>query len=409
VGDAFGSLIAPLSTSAFFERFFERDVLHVARGDASYFAGLYGVGCIEDALVTGANELDHFAMIKRDAPELSGERIASDRNVVRFRSGGKPARALLDPRRVLAAFADGYTLNIKDAGAFLPALAQYCNRMQVELGFYAQANAYFTPPQSQGFALHYDVHDTLIVQIEGPKEWQVYEPVVPLPLELQPFSASMHEGKLGAPRTYALAAGDSLYVPHGYPHFATAGAERSLHLTFALSPIRASDLLASLVDLAALGDVDLRRALPPGWHRDPAFPAQFAAQLAALIPRALATERIPLAAELADNELYSASRTMAAGAFDALAAVDALGPQTQIRLRDDAPMQIRDRATRLDIILASKVVAVPAAARAALTRLQTGPATYAELEPLLPPGVGPAFVRTLVVEGLALIGPSTAR
>jgi hypothetical protein len=211
------------------------------------------------------------------------------------------------------------------------------------------------------------------------------------------------------PRTYALAAGDSLYVPHGYPHFATAGAERSLHLTFALSPIRASDLLASLVDLAALGDVELRRALPPGWHRDPAFPAQFAAQLAALIPRALAAERIPLAAELADNELYSASRTMAAGAFDALAAVDALGPQTQIRLRDDAPMQVRDRTARLDIILASKVVTVPAAARAALTRLQTGLATYAELEPLLPPGVGPAFVRTLVVEGLALIGPSPAR
>jgi hypothetical protein len=403
VGDAFGSLIAPVSTAEFFARSFEREVLHVARGDAGYFGDLYGVGCIEDALVIGANELDHFAMIKRDAPELGGERLASDRNVVRFRSAGKAARALLDPRRVLAAFADGYTLNIKDASAFHPPLAQRCNRIQAELGFYAQANAYFTPPRSQGFALHYDVHDTLIVQIEGTKDWQVYDPVIPLPTELQPFNASMHEGKLGAPHAYHLDAGDSLYIPHGSPHFALAGEQRSLHLTFALSPIRASDLLASLVDLAALGDVDLRRALPPGWNHDPAFPARFAAQIAELLPRALAIERIPFAAELADNELFSASRTMAAGAFDALAAVDALTPATLIRLRDDAPMQIRDRTTRLDVILAAKVVTVPAEARAALARLHTGPATYAELSALLPEGVATAFVRTLVVEGLALV------
>jgi len=403
VGDAFGSLIAPVSTDEFFARSFEREVLHVARGDATYFGDLYGVDCIEDALIVGANELDHFAMIKRDAPELSGERIASDRNVVRFRSTGKPARALLDPRRVLAAFADGYTLNIKDASAFHPPLAQRCNRIQAELGFYAQANAYFTPPHSQGFALHYDVHDTLIVQIEGTKEWQVYDPIVVLPLELQPFSASAHDGKLGAPQTYPLAAGDSLYIPHGSPHSALAGERRSLHLTFALSPIRASDLLASLVDLAALGDVELRRALPPGWNHDPAFPARFAAQIAAVLPRALDVQRIPFAAELADNELFSASRTMAAGAFDSLAAVDALEPTTQIRLRDDAPMEIRDRTSRLDVILASKVVAMPAAARAAFARLRTGPATYAELEALLPGGVATQFVRALVVEGLALV------
>jgi hypothetical protein len=222
---------------------------------------------------------------------------------------------------------------------------------------------------------------------------------------MQPFSASMHEGKLGTPRALRLAAGDSLYIPHGYPHFAMAAEQRSLHLTFALSPVRASDLLASLVDLAALSDPELRRALPPGWNRDPAFPAHFAAQLAALIPKALTAERIPLAGELVDNELFSASRTMAAGAFDALAAVTALGPASRIQMRDDAPLQIRDRTTRLDVILASKVVAVPAEARAALARLQTGPATYAELEALLPAGVGTTFVRTLVVEGLALVEP----
>jgi hypothetical protein len=35
VEDTFGLLIAPISTTTFFEQYFERDVLHIARNDAS--------------------------------------------------------------------------------------------------------------------------------------------------------------------------------------------------------------------------------------------------------------------------------------------------------------------------------------------------------------------------------------
>ncbi len=403
--DAFGSLIAPVASADFFARFFEREVLHVARGDAAAVAGLYAVSDVENALILGANESDHFALIKAGAEALASDAFTTARSVVRNRTARKASRALVDPRAVLDHFARGYTLNIKDASAYHPPLALLCNRIQTQLGVYVQANAYFTPPRAQGFEIHYDTHDTLIVQIEGEKAWRVHAPVVTLPLEIQPFSAAAHDGKLGPPREFVLRAGDVLYIPHGFPHCAQTAETRSLHLTFAISPIRLVDLVESLVHLGALGDPALRAALPPGWHRDPGFAARVSAQLAGLLPRAIAPERVPLAAELAFNDLFGATRTTAAGAFDTLAAFETLTPESKIRLRDDTPFHLRDRGERLDIVLAGKVVTIPALARAAFMRLQAGPLAFRALDALVPDDLGRTFVRTLVINGLVRVTP----
>jgi hypothetical protein len=401
--DAFRLLIAPVPTATFFERYFEREVLHAARADAAYFAELYNVGCVEDALVMGADKPDQFVLIQHEGAEMAREQMTSERSVIRFRSARQAARSMIDPRSVLAAFAGGYTLNIKDAGAFHPPLAQLCNRIQAQLGFYVHANGYFTPANAQGFGTHYDTHDTLIVQIEGQKDWQVYDPVVVLPFEMQPYSSSVHDGKLGAPRKIRLEAGDSLYIPRGYSHAAATSDVRSLHITFALAPIRVLDLVDSLMQLAALGDAELRRGLPPGWHRDPTFAARLSARLAEALPRAIAAARIPLAAELTYNEMFAATRTTAAGMFDALAAFERIRPNSRLRLRDDAPFHLRDRGDRLDIVLAAKVVSIPGTGRSAFARLMTGPATFAQIEAALPADSAPDFVRTLLLEGLIVI------
>ncbi len=406
-GDAFASLIAPVSAETFFADFFERDALHVARGDADYFAWLYDVGAVEDALALGADAPEHFSLVKHGESEITPAQLTSERNAPPDGTGRKPARYFaLDPRNVFAAFADGFTLNIKDAGAFDPRLAQLCNRIQTHVGFYAQANVYFTPAGAQGFDIHYDTHDTLIAHIEGTKSWAIYEPVVPLPLEIQPFSKSRHEGRLGPPRIVRLEAGDSLYIPRGFPHHATSGEQRALHLTFALSPVRVADLLDAVVRLATLGDVELRRALPPGWQHDPAFAARFSERLAQLLPRAIVPERIPPAAELAYNDLFAAGRTVAAGTFDALAALESLASESRLTLRGDALYQVRDRGERLDLGLATTVIAVPASARAAIQRLIEGPATFGELARLMEADSARALVRTLVIEGLLLVDAS---
>lgn len=37
-------------------------------------------------------------------------------------------------------------------------------------------NAYLTPPNSQGFAPHYDDIEAFVLQIEGRKRWKLYKP-----------------------------------------------------------------------------------------------------------------------------------------------------------------------------------------------------------------------------------------
>jgi len=403
--DAFGALIAPVTSAEFFARWYEREVLHVARDDAAAVAGLYAVGDVENALIVGANEPDRFALIKAGEEALQPDAFTTARIVVRNRTAHKGSRMLVDPRAVLDAFARGYTLNIKDTTAFHPALALLCNRIQRQLGAYVHVNVYFTPPRAQGFALHYDTHDTLIVQIEGEKAWQVHAPVVPLPLELQPFSAAAHEGKLGPPREFTVRAGDALYIPHGFPHCAKTAEQRSLHLTFAISPIRLIDLVESLVELGALGDPALRVALPPGWQQDPGFAARTSAQLAGMLPRAIAADRIPLAAELAFNDLFGATRTTAAGSFATLAAFEALTPQSTISMRDDTPFHVRDRGKRLDLVLAGRVVTIPALARAALARLTQGTVTFGEMDALVPEDKARTLLRTLVINAIVRVTP----
>ena len=93
VDDAFQQLIAPVLTTTFFEQYFEREVLHIARNDATYFAQLYSVRCVEDALTLGADTPDRFALIKHRSPEITREQMTSDRSAFRFRSTSEGSRA----------------------------------------------------------------------------------------------------------------------------------------------------------------------------------------------------------------------------------------------------------------------------------------------------------------------------
>ena len=52
-----------------------------------------------------------------------------------------------------------------------------------------QANSYYTPRRSQGFAVHHDTHDVFVLQVAGEKHWRVYDPLLELPLKAQRWSS----------------------------------------------------------------------------------------------------------------------------------------------------------------------------------------------------------------------------
>eukprot|EP01052_Picozoa_sp_SAG31_P011886 SAG31_NODE_684_length_12833_cov_8.046411_4_plen_429_part_00 len=132
-------------------------------------------------------------------------------------------------------------------------------------------NAYMTPADSQGLAPHHDDIEAFVLQIEGRKEWRIYEPLEQLP---RSCSGDLLESKLGPPfQVVELWPGDMLYFPRGWIHQAktvggSGGAvqqcqQHSVHLTVSTYQGQCwGDLLGTAVQLATDECIELRRGLP---------------------------------------------------------------------------------------------------------------------------------------------------
>jgi hypothetical protein len=322
---------------------------------------------------------------------------------VRWRATGRAAKTALDTRKVAAYLDQGYTLVIKDAALFSPRLQRFSNSLQHDLRSYAQVNVYLTPGGGRGFEVHHDTHDTLTIQLAGEKTWQIYEPLVELPLESQPFHSGTKVPNL-RPRSEArLRAGDTLYIPRGFPHEARAADATSLHATFALMPIRVIDVLEAVVRLAGDADVELRRTFPIEWTDAPDFGERFAALVAGPLASALRPERVRRAREIVLGEQFAITRALARGSVEQIERLRDLGPGSVLRLCDGAAFMVRDDDKTVNLLIAGKLLGFPKFCKAAFERLMAGPTTLAELDPQLSEKNRAVLVRTLVLEGLVAI------
>lgn len=398
--DPLSLLLSPHTQSEFLARYFEKEPLHVARNIEEYFAAAYDIGEVESSLVVGGLEHDKFAVVKSGTTQIQTEQLTIERRAPRARHTGRQPRLVLDPRAVLSFFDRGYTLVIKDASAFSPRLQKFVNRLQQQMGFYTQTNVYFTPPKAQGFDVHYDTHDTMVMQIEGTKVWRVYEPVVVLPVETQPFSKEEHGKNLRLRMEVKLDPGDTLYVPHGFPHEGAANEERSLHVTLAMCPMRVIDLLEAMLDLAAVTDVELRRSLPPGWHESPAFAEQFSTLVRARLAKDLGPNLVTPATEMVLRDLFAVTRAEVGGGFDEWERFAKLHASSRFSLCDDTPYVLRRTPKTIELLVAGKSLGFPAEYGALFARLERGPMTVADVDAVLPGNVGRALVKMLLLEGL---------
>lgn len=393
-----GRLLAPVEPDEFFTRFFEQAPLHVARRNGAYFADLCSVADIEAALQVGAATPGYFRMTK-DGNPVNAADLLVERTSPRARLVGRSAANVLDPRAVAARLALGHTLLVNDLGLFSPRVAALCNSIQHETLIFVQVNAYLTPPNERGFSLHHDTHDTLVLQIEGEKRWEVHAPLIELPIESQPVAIGAPDR---APRTFDLQAGDTLYLPRGYRHACTAGESRSLHLTLALLPVRAIELAEAALRVAAVDDVELRRALALGWQDAEDLPESFSAFITERLRAALGPACIRAARDLVTSELFAATRTVAEGTISAAAQLAALEPSTRIALRGDGPFVLRDWGANVQLVAAGKTTTLPAGCTEVLRALAAGPLTLAAIDALIP-GRGAELVRLLVLDGLASV------
>jgi ribosomal protein L16 Arg81 hydroxylase len=251
---ALGLTLGPVGAGAFLAEYWERQPLVIERGGEPRFHELLAPADVERLLCETGIRVPAFRLV-REGAQLPLSTYTKD---IPWRPGSFSAMPVVE--RVAEEFAQGATLVLQALHLYWPAAAVYCRELEKWLGCPVQANAYQTPAAARGFAVHHDTHDVFILQVAGRKRWRVYEPVLELPLSGQRWSPQL--GDPGeAVRDFTLEAGDTLYLPRGWPHEATTSEDESLHLTVGMHPPTRLDALRAALQSSAEDDVEFRRSL----------------------------------------------------------------------------------------------------------------------------------------------------
>ena len=384
---AFELTLDPYSLGEFHEEYCDRRPLLVERREAGRFDAVLSDADLERLVCETAIRSPAFRLV-RDGAQLPLSGYTKD---IPWRPGSFSATALVD--RVAEEHAAGATIVLQALHLHHHPAAVYCRGLESALGWPVQANAYCTPASSQGFAVHHDTHDVFVLQVSGHKHWRIYAPVVELPMKDQRWSADA-AGAVGAPmHDITLRAGDTLYIPRGWPHEAAAADATSLHITVGLHP--PSRLDAMRAGLAACADdVEFRRAL----DADGDLPDSLVERLAAR----LGAEDV---ARRARRRFVDTRRPILDGQ---LTQIRALATLTTDTLLDRRPTVIADLESRpgggVALRFEGKEVRFPAQAATAVTAIHgaTAPFTAAELPGTLDASGRLVLVRRLVREGYLL-------
>ena len=182
--------------------------------------------------------------IIRDNPRAmvagTGFKFASNGSILGKQIKGQ----VVDVNTALDGYSQGATVVINDIANLWPSLTAHKNQMEDELRIPMSANLYLTPEGERGFNPHYDMDDTFILQLEGVKEWVVWDaggwPGEDDSTTISPLRDQRDHIHDTPPDTvprrhFLMYPGDVLYIPRGVTHVAATTADApSLHVTFAV-------------------------------------------------------------------------------------------------------------------------------------------------------------------------------
>ena len=301
---------------------------------------------------------------------------------------GQPLSGLVDSRRLTDLFEDGATVVLQGLHRYWPPLTRLVSELEAALGHPCQANAYLTPPGSQGFAVHSDTHDVFVFQTHGSKLWEVH----PAPAE---------DGT--EVREVLLRPGLSMYLPAGTPHAARAQEDVSLHVTVGINQLTWRSLLQKAVD-HALEEVGADAHLPAAYADRPGVVADGLAERLRLLADSIAsTDPGHAAEELLDSFLRRRTPSMRGSLVDRMR-LEEIDDSTLLRRRPGRPCVLRPDGDRLHLLLGDRRVSVPAWVAEAVEMSRTADGlTPADLP--LDPQSALVLARRLVREGLLEVVP----
>ncbi|MBP0465689.1 hypothetical protein J5Y09_17310 [Roseomonas sp. PWR1] len=169
----------------------------------------------------------------------------------------------VDLPRLLARHDAGASLVVSQFHEIHPPLARFCRGLEKAFLHGVQANIYMTPPGAQGFRVHFDTHDVLVLQVSGRKAWRVWD-AIPFPAPTRHTPWANNATAEGEPHELLMAPGDVLYLPRGVMHEAMvqAGGEPSLHITIGLLEPGLGEMLRNLLSELEAEEPALRAAIP---------------------------------------------------------------------------------------------------------------------------------------------------
>jgi mannose-6-phosphate isomerase-like protein (cupin superfamily) len=353
--------------------------VHVHQADAEQLVGLLSLDDADHLLTSVALRTPALRVVK-DGSVLPSSAFTRAGSIA-----GSPLTGLVDARTVLALFGEGATIVFQGLHRYWPPLTDLVRALELELGHPCQANAYLTPPDSQGFARHTDTHDVFVFQTHGRKVWTIVDGGVERDLELTP--------------------GLSVYLPTGTPHSARSEADPSLHVTVGINRLTWRQLLRGLGD-QVLADGRYDEPVPAGYPGDPERLARaladrlegFTKGLQQLEPSVVADERV---------STFLSERTPALrGGLTDLVDLPRMDDATRLTRRPTAACVLRPGAQHLRILLGDRELRMPSRLTEAMTYVRDHPQLrVGDLAPWLDPESRLVVARRLVREGLLRVAP----
>ncbi len=166
-------LLAPHTIEEFAQRYYERAPLYVDRsGRDGVYSPYFSLNELERVLY-GSELRTKDVRLVRDGLMQRVESYTFSRST-RKADEKKPPSDVIDHDKLSVLFAAGCTAVFDALDTHSITLSNLCRELEAFFGHRVNPNVYLTPAGNQGFAPHYDTHDTLILQIHGTKHWRIY-------------------------------------------------------------------------------------------------------------------------------------------------------------------------------------------------------------------------------------------
>jgi bifunctional lysine-specific demethylase and histidyl-hydroxylase NO66 len=354
-GSLLASLIAPLSPEEFFSRYYEQD-WYVTAEPVAAVADLISIDRIDEIISDSELPPSSLSMAQ------SGQGLAQEEYT--------HPNGAIDRGAVLDNFRNGVTIVLPQMHFADGKLYKFCLGLERDFGARIQTNIYLTPDSSQGFGIHYDDHDVLVLQVSGRKKWEIYGQRDGLPFRGEKFRKDHDDpGELKA--EFVLEPGQCLYVPRGMAHRATnEGAEPSLHITVGILVQTWAEFLLEAVAEVTLRSPDMRKSLPRSLFFDPAARAENAATFQHLMNELARKASFDATLAVFGSNFVMAQGPRVRGALNALASgiadtdrltlresilysIDLDGEEPQLTIADTAVALKPDLAPQLQAQLAA--------------------------------------------------------